>query len=58
MLGHPDARLSAVVARKVVGDQEDVAGRIVGFDIRKQSNIVGRVARSGTPGQLLAIVHA
>ncbi len=58
MLGHPGACLSAVMSRKGVGDQEDVACWIVGFDISQQADVVGRIARSGTPGHLLAIAHA
>lgn len=58
MLSHPGTSLGAVVAGEVVGDQEDVAAGIVGFDVSKQGNVVGRVARSSTPGNLLAIAHA
>ncbi len=50
MVGQPSAGLGTVVAGEVVGDDEDVAGRIVGFDVPKQSNVVRRVARGGTPG--------
>jgi len=50
MLSQPGAGLSTGVAGEVVGDDEDVAGRIVGFDVPKQSNVVRRVARGGTPG--------
>src|SRR6266851_49422 len=35
MLGQPGAGLGTVVAREVVGDDEDVARRIVGFDVPK-----------------------
>ena len=57
MFSHPGASLSTIVAGEVVGDDEDVAGRMIGFDVGKQGNVVGRVARSGTPGHLLAIAH-
>jgi hypothetical protein len=33
MLSHPGASLDTIVARKVVGDRVDVAGRIVGFNV-------------------------
>jgi hypothetical protein len=58
MLRQPGAGLSAVVAGKVVVDDEDVARRIVGFDVSEQYDVVRRVARSGALGQLLAIAHA
>ncbi len=57
MLGQPGAGLGTVVAGEVVGDDEEVARRIVGFDVPKQSNVVRRVARGGTLGQFLAIAH-
>jgi hypothetical protein len=58
MLSHPGTSLSTVVAGKVVSDHEDVACRIVGFDVGKQRDVVRRVARDGTSGELLAIAHA
>jgi hypothetical protein len=58
MLSHPGTSLSTVVAGKVVSDHEDVACRIVGLDVGKQSDVVGGVARGGTSGHLLAIAHA
>jgi hypothetical protein len=57
MRSHPGTSLSTVVAGKVVGDQEDIACRIVGFDVRKQRDVVRRVARGNTSGELLAIAH-
>ena len=41
MLSHPGTSLSTSVAGKVVSDDEDVAGRIIGFDVGKQGNVVG-----------------
>ena len=35
MLSHPGLSLSTLMAAEIIGDQEDVAGRIVGFDILK-----------------------
>jgi hypothetical protein len=58
MLSQPGAGLGAIMAGEVVGDHEDVACRIVGFDVGKQGDVVRRVARSSTPGQFLAIAHA
>jgi hypothetical protein len=58
MLSQPSAGLGAVMAGEIVGDTEDVARCVVGFDVRKQGDVVGRVARGGTPGQFLAITHA
>ncbi len=57
MLSQPGAGLGTVMAGEIVGDNEDVARRIVGFDVRKPRDIVRRVARGGTPGQFLAITH-
>src|SRR6266699_1836904 len=53
MLGQPGAGLGTVVAGEVVGDDEDVARRIIGFDVPKESNVVRRVARGGALGQFL-----
>jgi hypothetical protein len=58
MLSHPGARLSTVVAGEIVGNDVNVSAGIVGFDVLKQSNIVGRVARSSTAGQFPTVVHA
>jgi hypothetical protein len=41
MVSHPGACLSSVVAGKVVSDDEDIARRILGFDVGKQSDVVG-----------------
>ena len=45
------------MAGEVVGDDEDVARRIGGFDVGKQRDVVRRVARGGAAGQFLAIAH-
>lgn len=58
MLFHSGTSLSTVVAGKVVSVHIDVTFRIVSFVVGKQSDVVRGVARSGTPGQLLAIAHA
>ena len=58
MLSQPGAGLGAVMAGEIVGDHEDVARRVVGFDVSEQGDVVGRVTRGGTPGQFLAITHA
>ncbi len=44
VLGHPGPRLSTIMAAQIIGDDENVARRIVGFDILQQSNVVRRVA--------------
>ncbi len=58
MLREPGPRLGTIVAGEIVGDDEDVAGGIVGFDVSEQRDVVRRVARSGASGQVLAITHA
>ena len=50
--------MSTVVAGKIVSDDEDVARRIVRFDVSEQGNIIRRVARGGASSQFLAITHA
>ncbi len=57
MLDQPSAGLGTVVTGEVVGDEEDVARRIVGFDSSQQANVVRRVARGGASRQFLAIAH-
>jgi hypothetical protein len=44
MLGHPGACLSTVMATQVIGDNKNVASRIVSFDVGKERDIVRRVA--------------
>jgi len=53
----PGARLQAVVAAQVIGNNENVAGRILRFNVGQQGDVVLRVARGGTAGQFLAIAH-
>jgi len=57
MLSQPSVGLGTVVAGEVVGDDVDVAHRIVSFDVMKQSDVVRRGARGGASGQFLAIAH-
>jgi len=57
MLGQPCAGLGTVVAGEVVSDDENVARRIVGFDVSEQGNVIRRVARGGALGQFLAIAY-
>ncbi len=58
MLSEPGAGLGTVMAGEVIGDDEDVARGVVGFDIGEQGDVVRQVARGGTPGQFLAVAHA
>ncbi len=44
MLCQPGAGLSTVMAAEIISDNEDVARRIVSFDILKESDVVCRVA--------------
>ena len=44
MLSHPGPSLGAVMAAEIISADEDIARRIVGFDVLKQSDVVRRVA--------------
>jgi hypothetical protein len=55
MVRQPGARLQAVMAAQIVCDNENVAGRIVGFDGLEQLDVVLGITRSGTSGELFAI---
>jgi hypothetical protein len=44
MLRHPGTGLSTGMAGEIVGDDENVPGGIVGFDVLEQLNVVRRVA--------------
>ena len=57
MLFEPSARLQAVVTTEIIGDDEDVAFGIVGFDVGEQGDVPFGVARSGASGHFLAIAH-
>src|SRR6266849_6177636 len=52
------AQVSALLwlLRLEVND-EDVPGRIVGFNVGQRGNVTLGIARSGTPGQHLSIAH-
>lgn len=54
----PGACLQTVVAREIIGNNENVTRRVVGLDVGQQSKIVLRVARVSTSGQFLAIAYA
>ncbi len=43
----PGARLQAVVAREIIDNNENVAGRILRFNVGQQCDVVLRVARGG-----------
>ncbi len=58
MLSHPGPRLSTVMAAEIISDDEDLAYWIVRFAVLEQREVVGRVTRSGTAGQFLAITYA
>lgn len=55
MVCEPGAGLQAIMTAEIVCDDEDVAGRIVGFDVLEQLNVVLGIARSRTARDLLAI---
>ncbi len=58
VLFQPGAGLEARMTGEVIGDDEDVSRRIVGFNVGQRGNVALGVARSSTPGQLLAIAYA
>jgi hypothetical protein len=51
----PGTGCQAIVTAQVVGDDEDVARRIIGFDLFEQLNVVLGIARSRAPRDLFAI---
>jgi hypothetical protein len=57
MLFEPGTRLEAVMTTEIVGDDEDIARRIIGLNVSEQSNVAFGMAREGTAGQFLAIAH-
>ena len=57
MPGEPSARLEAVMAAEVIGDNEDVARGVIGLNVGQQGDVAFRVARSGALSQFLAIAH-
>ena len=44
MLFQPGACLQAVVTTEIIGDDEDIAGRIISFDVGQQSNVALGIA--------------
>jgi hypothetical protein len=55
MVRQPSAGFQTIVTAQVVCDKEDIACRIVCFDVFEQLNVVLGVARSRTARDLLAI---
>ncbi len=53
----PGARLQAAMTAEIIGDDEDVASRIVSLNVSEQSDIAFGIARSRASGQLLAVTH-
>jgi hypothetical protein len=53
----PGARLKAGMTTEIVGDDEEVAFGIVGFDIGQKRDVAFRVARSGAARQFFPIAH-
>ena len=57
MLFQPGTRLQTGMTAEIIGDDEEVAFGIVGFDVGQKRDVACRVARSSTAGQLFAIAH-
>lgn len=57
MICQPSPGLQAVMAAEIVGDDEEIPGRIVRFDVGKQLDVIPGITRGSTPGQLLAISY-
>ena len=53
----PDARLQAVMAASIGGENDHVSTRIIGFDGFEQFNIMRGMTRGCTSGQLFAIAY-
>jgi len=46
------------VTAEIVGNDEEVASRIVGFNIGQKRDVAFGIARGGAPGEFLAIAHS
>ncbi len=57
VLSQPGTGFSAVMAAEIISNNEDISGRIVGFDVGQQADVAFRVARSRTASQFFAIAH-
>ena len=53
----PGTRLQAIMTAQVVGDNEDIARRIVRLDVLEEFNGVLGIARSRTASDLLAVTY-
>ena len=58
VLCQPGARFQAVMTAQIVGDNENVAGRIVSFNVLEELNVVLGITRSRTARDLFAIADA
>lgn len=58
MVCEPGARFQAVMTAEIVCDDENVARRIVRFDVLEELDVVLGIACSGTSGNLLAVADA
>ena len=57
VLFQPGPRLEAEMTTQVISDDEEVASRIIGFDVSEQGNIALGIACGRAPRQFLAIAH-
>ena len=53
----PGLGLETRMTAEIIGDDEDIASRIIGFNVGERGNIALGIARSRTAGQHLAIAH-
>ena len=57
VIDQPGAPLEAGMTTEIVGDYEQVAFGIVGFDVGQKRDVAFRFARGGAARQFLAITH-
>src|SRR6266702_2645957 len=57
MIKQPRAGLETRMTAEIIGDDEDLAQRIVGFNVGERGNVAFRVARSRASGQFLPITY-
>ncbi|GHO66781.1 hypothetical protein KSC_056730 [Ktedonobacter sp. SOSP1-52] len=58
MVCEPGTRFQAIMATQIIGDNEDVASRIVRFDLFEEFNVVLGIARRRTFDHFFAIADA
>ncbi|GHO60740.1 hypothetical protein KSB_92150 [Ktedonobacter robiniae] len=58
MLRQPGVHLQAIMTAQIIGNEKNVASGVVRFDHFEQFDVIGGVARGGTPRELFRLIDS